>query len=130
MVPSSPPRFGDKESDVKRWGEPSKVCSDCIDESKIQEGMIKRCEGWPDFRPGNNCSDIVRSLILGALPDQQKPKCPCPEGDLYYVLDDLMFPGGGISTPTKLENQLKALSENGCQRYKCELKVRIRGPKW
>ena len=123
VVPASPAEWKDKEHDEKRWGKPkSTVCLDCVDEAAVS-AWFEKAKGNTEFSgPCNNCSDIGREAINAGLPEQKKPTCPpCTIPEHRYRIVDIMEDPLLPSTASKLDRQAKALKENDCQRFKCEL---------
>jgi hypothetical protein len=123
IVPA-PGRWHDPDQDTEWFkpATPSKICFDCLDESKVAAWLSNARGNNMDWSYGNNCSDAARQAIAAGLPDQQKPKCPC-SADRFtrWEVEDLLNPPYAIDMPASLERRLQDWqnSGNGCQRYKC-----------
>jgi len=135
MAPADTVTFTNKVHDEARWGKPtSTVCLDCVDANAVSAWFQNAKNGAKDGTCkfdglSNNCSDIGRQAIEAGLPKQTKPTCPaCPFDEHRYQVIDLMADPPLPSRPSTFESQARALKENGCQRFKCQLVFTPRRP--
>ncbi len=115
------------EVDIANLGTPSStICSDCIDEGKVAAWFKPLLATPPNYNGLNaNCGNYTEQAIAAGLdPDKQK-KTPCKCTLLSVsILTDLLNTTGMTATmPGNVADALKALNDNGCNRYKCVTSV-------
>ncbi|MBI3871290.1 MAG: RHS repeat-associated core domain-containing protein [Verrucomicrobia bacterium] len=130
--PDPASQWHDPDSDSKDYAngpKPSIVCLSCLDEAAVLTWLnnakqgIGFCNRWSW---GNECADATTAAIGAALPQPQvKPKCPCSR-DFYthWEVRDVLDGPNIITLPSSMPEKLRALSANGCQRYKCVAQLR------
>ncbi|MBQ8446047.1 MAG: RHS repeat-associated core domain-containing protein, partial [Opitutales bacterium] len=118
---STLPKDGSIQTTSKGF-EVSQLCfsTDCVDIQKVATHYrdVFNSDGfapWELF--GNNCADNAAAAIAASLPPQEKPKCRRCE-----MVYDLLLSQSVIVLPTWLEDNMKKLKANNCQRYVCRKK--------
>jgi len=119
---------------------PTEVCTDCLDEGKIRDWLLKAKEDRTKFADTYNCSNAAKDAIAAGLPPEKQKKPECGKcsflerlaGAVRKFPRDLLTQDTGyagsastghllITYPADLEGRFKDVVGNGCNRWKCDI---------